>query len=48
MTPPAVLVARLEHELEAIRLANTARHYVSTRDGIDRAIELAKQLRESL
>jgi hypothetical protein len=46
--PPLVLLARLEHELEAARLAAVASHYVSTRDAVKRAQDLAAQLREAL
>jgi hypothetical protein len=48
MIPPLVLLARLEHELEAARLATKATHYVQTRDAIERAQQLATQIREAL
>ena len=48
MIPPLVLLARLEHELEAARLATVASHYVQTRDSIQRAQQLAAQIREVL
>jgi hypothetical protein len=46
--PLAVLLARLENELESIRLAVTASHYVKARDAQQRAADLAKLMRESL
>jgi hypothetical protein len=46
--PIPVLLARLEHELEAARLATTASHYVKTRDAVERAQDLAKQIRGAL
>jgi hypothetical protein len=46
--PLAVLLARLENELESLRLAIAATHYVKARDAQERASDLAKQMRESL
>lgn len=48
MTPPLVLLARLEHELETARLALKATHYVRSRDAIAQAQALAAQMREAL
>lgn len=49
MTAPLpVLLARLEHELEAARLAIKNTHYVHSRDAIERATEIAKTMREGI
>jgi len=48
VTPPLVLLARLEHELETARLATKSCHYVQTRDALERAAALAAQMREAL
>ena len=45
MIPPAVLVAKLEHELESARLALKTSHYVHSRDALERMDVLLKQLR---
>jgi hypothetical protein len=47
--PPArVLLARLNHELEGVRLAVTASNYVKARDGVATCIDLANQLGEAV
>lgn len=46
--PPRVLIARLNHELEGVRLAVTASNYVKARDGVQNCIDLANQLGEAV
>ena len=46
--PLAVLVARLEHELETARLAVKATVYTEARDSVKRASEITKAIREAL
>ncbi|HKN44246.1 MAG TPA: hypothetical protein VJW23_10000 [Propionibacteriaceae bacterium] len=45
MIPPQVVVAKLEFELEAARLALKANHYVQSRDALERMQTLIVQLR---
>jgi hypothetical protein len=46
--PVAVLVARLESELETLRIAVHNGHYVTAREAVARAVELAAQVRQEV